>query len=127
MQQRQLPGVALGEVRVVEKAGLRKREGLLSGERRDWDQRPVLGRLVAGGEPAAVALAALAGGACRATVALGGLRLPKRDETFSWVSSLQIEGGKAVVIHHVVGGAPARVHHAEHAIPTSVHEPGLAS
>ena len=46
LQQRQLLGVALGEVRVVEKAVLREREGLLGDERRNGDQRPVLGRLV---------------------------------------------------------------------------------
>ena len=80
LQQRQLFGVALGEVRVVDQAGLRERERLLGDERRDRDQRPLLGRLVGAGEPAAVPLATLAGGARRAAVPLGGLGLPERGQ-----------------------------------------------
>ena len=49
LEQRQLLGVALGEMRVLDQAGLRERERLLGDERRDRDQRPVLGRLVVGG------------------------------------------------------------------------------
>ena len=78
LQERQLLGVALGEARVVDQARLREGERLLGHERRDRDQRPLLGRLVVAGQPTAVALAALAGGARRAAVPLGGLRLPER-------------------------------------------------
>jgi len=78
LQQRQLLGVALGEVRVLDQPRLRKRERLVGDERRDRDERPLLGRLVLACEPAAVALAALAGGARRAAVTLGGLRLAER-------------------------------------------------
>jgi len=65
LQQRRLLGVALGEVRVLLKAGLRERELFLAHERLDGDQRPLLGRLVAPHRPAAVALAPRPGRARR--------------------------------------------------------------
>ena len=76
LQQRQLLGVAPGEVRVLAQSRLRELERLLGDHRRDRDERPLLGRLVGAGEPAAVALTALAGGARRSAVALRVLVFP---------------------------------------------------
>ena len=76
LQQRRFLGVALGEVRVVGQAGLRELERLLGDDRRDRDQRPLLGGLVLAGGAAPVALAAGAGGACRLAVTLERLVFP---------------------------------------------------
>jgi len=78
LQQRQLLGVAPREARVLDQPRLRELERLFGDQRRDRDERPVLGRLVVACEPAAVALTARAGGAGWPAVAIGGLGLPER-------------------------------------------------
>jgi hypothetical protein len=77
LQRAGLAGVAAGEARVLDETGLRQLELLVCDERRDRDRRPLLGRLVVARRPAAVALAARAGGARRFAVPVGGLGAPE--------------------------------------------------
>ena len=78
LQQRRAFGVALGEVRVVSEPGLGEFERLLGDERRDGDQRPLLGGLVLPRGAAAVALTARAGGARWRAVPIERLGLAER-------------------------------------------------